>query len=168
MQAVKFKFVQSDRPNATARSDGNAALAPCPGQPADILANYLEMLAESALFIQDKPSLRRIVTASRGRRGPVRIRGVGAIAQGTSGAKHAPNARGGAQAPSRGRAIHGTSTAFLAAQLRRASFEKSRALFLLPLSLVRPGPLRSDIYARYPSFARRHTRALAENPGVAR
>jgi hypothetical protein len=69
------------------------------------------------------------------------------VAPGTSGAEFIPIGYAGALTAPHRRAPRGASTGFLAAQLRRIFLETSRALLLLPPSLVRSGALRSDIYS---------------------
>ena len=92
---------------------------------------------------------------ARAGRNPPRIDLSGAVATGTSRAKSGLNDCAGASGPPHRRARRGASAGLLAAQLRRASVETSRALLLLPPSLVRSGALRSDIYSSAPAAGRR-------------
>ncbi len=154
MQAVKLTFVQTDRARATAGVDWNADFGICPGHSSASLAKYPHMLRQLRLFVLDKQFSSGIVSRRRRRLGAPPIKGVAAVQRGTSGAEFGSNHCAGAAAPSHRRAGRGVSAGFLAAQLRRSSVETSRALLLLPPSLVRSGALRSDIYSSAPASGR--------------
>jgi len=124
----------------------SAGRAPHPGQLAAGLAKCAVDPARRPMLVQDKSSCRRALRRRRGRHDPARIKVIDAQARGTSGAKSAPIDCVGARMLPHRRARRGTPAGLLAAQLRRFALETSRALLLLPPSLVRSGALRSDIY----------------------
>ena len=168
MQAAKFTFVRTDTSGGLSMSDWSADFTFCPGQLGAIWADYRLMSPQKSLLVLDKAKSLRFAGPISDRPNPPRTRVVAAVVHGTSGAESTLNVCAVAAAPSHRRARHGASTGFLAAQLRRVSFETSRALLLLPPSLVRSGTLRSDIYARHPALARRAARPSARHTGAAR
>ena len=168
MQAAKFTFVQTDCSSRLRMSDWSADFAFCPGHLGAIWANYPSMSLQSPLIVLDKIKSRRFIGSISGLSKPLRPRVLDAVARGTSGAESTLNMCAVAAVLPHRRARRGASTGFLAAQLRWVSFETSRALLLLPPSLVRSGTLRSDIYARHPALARRAARSSARHTGAAR
>ena len=103
------------------------------------------------MFVQDKIPFRRSRTLRRARHNPPQTKGIDAAVSGTSGAESRPIDCAKAGEPSHRRVDRGTLAGLLAAQLRRFALETSRALLLLPPSLVRSGALRSDIYPQAPA-----------------
>ena len=104
------------------------------------------MNASIPLFVLDKLAHALFSFERRAAQVPLRIQVSAAVVPGTSGAESALNDNAEAPAPTHCRARRGVLSGFLAAQLRRFCLETSRALLLLPPSLVRSGALRSDIY----------------------
>jgi len=154
MQAVKFTFVQTDCQGAASQADWNAELESCPGHSNQSLAKYPLMAANNPLFVLDKMNRRRFQHPGRARQSPPRTNVFDAVAAGTSGAESALNDSAKAARPTHRRARRGASAGLLAAQPRRISFATSRALLLLPPSLVRSGALRSDISSPAPARGR--------------
>ena len=157
MQAALFTFIQKDSASRAACSDWNAEFAACPGQSTCTWAKYLHMSTVNPLFVLDKSAERGFHALRRAGHNPPRIKVLDAVACGTSGAEFSSNTCAEALAPSHHRARRGASIGLLAAQPRRSAFETSRALLLLPPSLVRSGALRSDIYSdrqAWPPIAR--------------
>ena len=74
-----------------------------------------------------------------------------AVGTGTLGAEYVQMSWSGPEGSRCDRVDHDDSNGFIAAQPRRVSRVTSRALLLLPPSLVRSGALRSDIYADRPA-----------------
>src|SRR5207237_6911161 len=103
------------------------------------------------MFVQDKTMSRRPHTAHRACQNFPESAVIDAVVGGTSGAKSRPIDCAKAGKPSHRRVDRGTSAGLLAAQLRWFVLETSRALLLLPPSLVRSGALRSDIYPLAPA-----------------
>jgi len=151
MQAVKSTFVQTDLTGEPAKRHWSAKREICPGQFVVALAQSPINSARTPMFVQDKTSIRSSRTPRRARHYPPRTEGIDAAVGGTSGAKSRPSKCAKAGAPSHRRVDRGTSAGLLAAQLRRFALETSRALLLLPPSLVRSGALRSDIYPQAPA-----------------
>jgi len=99
------------------------------------------------MFVQDKSLSRGPHAARPAGHNPPGTEVIDAAAGGTSGAKSLPIECAKARSPAQRRVNRGvSSTGFLAAQLRRSALETSRALLLLPPSLVRSGALRSDFH----------------------
>ena len=155
MQTATFTFVQTDRGGESIVRHWNAEFDICPGQQGRSLAKYAVISRPSPLFVQDKMTSLSWCDERRGRRTPPQIEVFDAVATGTSGAESGLNNCAEAAAPSHHRAKRGVPAGLLAAQLRRSSVETSRALLLLPPSLVRSGALRSDIYPPAPAKGRR-------------
>ena len=128
-------------------SHWNAQIDICPGQSGNSSAQYLGMSTHFPHFVQDNMRSCERRGKPRGRPNPPQIKVFAAVATGTSGAESDLNNCAEAAAPSHHRAKRGVPAGLLAAQLRRSSGVTSRALLLLPPSLVRSGALRSDIYS---------------------
>ena len=168
MQAAKFTFVQTGPSGRPSMSDWSADFTFCPGHLGGIWANYRLMPLQKSAIVLDKAKSCQFAGSINERSKPLRAGVLDAVARGTSGAESTLNMCTVAAVPPHRRAPRGASTGFLAVQLRRVSFETSRALLLLPPSLVRSGTLRSDIYARHPALARRVASSSARRTGAAR
>jgi hypothetical protein len=126
-----------------------------------MVGKVFAMPPANAQIVQDNVGI--LPTGLEGRERPkaLQTKVSAAVAAGTSGAEFIRIRNAGALSAPHSRARRGASTGFLAAQLRRIFLETSRALLLLPPSLVRSGALRSDIYSSASANVRRTAWAAA-------